>query len=157
YPYVALEASLAHVIEEAYGRKARGDAFFVGAQCPPEVLAKLGIDASGEPLGPESGAPDGLDAERPTRALGVVVEDEVEQLSVRDDIEEGDLGTIAEEDSVVGRVTEPPLKPESSLPVPPEGAKTILVVDDEVDIRRMLTRLLARSGYRVIEADRGVA
>lgn len=157
YPYVALEASLAHVIEEAYGRKARGDAFFIGAQCPREVLTKLGIDASGEPLGPESGAADPLEPERPTRALGVVVDDEVERLSARDDIEEGDLGTIAEEDSVVGRVTEPPLKPESSLPVPPEGAKTILVVDDEVDIRRMLTRLLARSGYRVIEADRGVA
>ncbi|HEY3495049.1 MAG TPA: response regulator [Polyangiaceae bacterium] len=156
YPYVALETSLAHVIEEAYGRKARGDAFFVGAQCPEQVLAKLGIDASGEPLGPESGAVEGLIPERPTREPGVVVDDDVAQLSVRDDIEEGDLAQMAEEDSVVGRVTEPPLKPESSLPVPPEGAKTILVVDDEVDIRRMLTRLLARSGYRVLEADRGV-
>jgi DNA-binding response OmpR family regulator len=161
YPYVALETSLAHVIEEAYGRKARGDAFYVGAQCPPEMLAKLGIDADGEPLTPSGfegpgGTEEPVTAERTVHAPGVVVDDAVEGLSARDDIEDEDVGSIAEEDSVVGRVTEPPLKPESSLPAPPEGAKTILVVDDEVDIRRMLTRLLARSGYRVLEADRGV-
>jgi DNA-binding response OmpR family regulator len=156
YPYVALESSLALVIEEAYSRKARGDAFYVGVQCPPEVLAKLGIDADGEPLNPEQGPEDPVAAERAVHGPGVVVDDEVEQLSERDDIEEGDLGTIAEEDSVVGRISEGPLKSESSLPAPPAGAKTILVVDDEADIRRMLTRLLARSGYRVLEADRGV-
>jgi DNA-binding response OmpR family regulator len=65
---------------------------------------------------------------------------------------------MSPEDSVVGRVSEPPAKsPESPLPPPPPGAQTILVVDDEVDIRRMLTRLLSRSGYRVLEADRGMA
>jgi DNA-binding response OmpR family regulator len=31
-----------------------------------------------------------------------------------------------------------------------------LVVDDEADIRKMLSRLLGKAGYRVIEADRGV-
>jgi len=35
-------------------------------------------------------------------------------------------------------------------------AKTILVVDDEEEIRRMLRRLLQERGYRVIEADRGL-
>ena len=33
----------------------------------------------------------------------------------------------------------------------------ILVVDDEDDIRKLLGRLLARQGHRVIEADRGLA
>jgi Type II secretion system (T2SS), protein E, N-terminal domain len=51
YPYVALEGPLAHVIDEAYTRKARGEAFFVGSRCPPEVLAKLGVDASGDQPG----------------------------------------------------------------------------------------------------------
>jgi DNA-binding response OmpR family regulator len=157
YPYVALESSLALVIAEAYGRKARGEAFYVGAQCPAEVLAKVGIDARGEPVAAPPRPEVPVVAERAVHGPGVVVDDEVEQLSARDDIEEEDLGTIAEEDSIVGRVSEPPLKQESSLPAPPEGAKTILVVDDEVDIRRMLARLLARAGYRVLETDRGVA
>src|SRR6187399_2908480 len=43
YPYVALESSLAHVIEVAYARKARGEAFYVGGQCPQAMLDKLGI------------------------------------------------------------------------------------------------------------------
>src|SRR4029434_3572327 len=45
--------------------------------------------------------------------------------------------------------------PPSLIPQPLPGAKTVLVVDDEADIRKMLTRLLAKAGYRVLEADRG--
>lgn len=159
YPYVALESSLEVVIEDAYSRKARGDAFYVGSHCPQEILDKLGIGKDGEPLGsePEPLAAVRSPSDRPLHAPGVVVDDEVGRLSESDDIEERDLEDMSPEDSVVGRVSEPPGKsPESPLPPPLPGAQTILVVDDEVDIRRMLTRLLARSGYRVLEADRGV-
>jgi DNA-binding response OmpR family regulator len=144
------------VIEEAYTRKARGDAFYVGAQCPADVLRKLGIDASGEALAESQGFDDPVSSERPLHAPGVVVDDEVGRLSQRDDIEERDFDHVQPEDSVVHH---PPdtVERESVLPPPPPGAKTILVVDDEVDIRRMLTRVLARAGYRVLEADRGVA
>src|SRR6185503_16825360 len=38
-PYVALEGTLARVIDSAYSSKARGEAFYVGPRCPPEVLA----------------------------------------------------------------------------------------------------------------------
>lgn len=155
YPYVALETSLSHVIGEAYTRKARGDAFFVGPQCPAEVLAKLGIDSDGEPVGDEPEVSE-RGSERPLHAPGVVVDDEVGRLSQSDDIEERDFDHVAPEDSVVQNPPEA-VERESVLPPPPPGAKTILVVDDEVDIRRMLTRVLARAGYRVLEADRGVA
>jgi DNA-binding response OmpR family regulator len=155
YPYVALETSLLQVIEEAYTRKARGDAFFVGPQCPEDVLQKLGIDENGEPLGDDTG-PDDRGSERPLHAPGVVVDDEVGKLSESDDIEERDFENVQPEDSVVQTAPEA-VERESVLPPPPPGAKTILVVDDEVDIRRMLTRVLARAGYRVLEADRGVA
>jgi DNA-binding response OmpR family regulator len=156
YPYVALETSLSHVIEEAYARKARGDAYFVGAQCPAEMLQKLGIDASGEPLAESHGFDGAPSSERPLHAPGVVVDDEVRRLSQSDDLEERDFEHMPPEDSVVQHPPEA-IPRESVLPPPPPGAKTILVVDDEADIRRMLTRVLARAGYRVLEADRGVA
>jgi DNA-binding response OmpR family regulator len=152
YPYVALESSLANVIEESYGRKARGEAFFVGAQCPKEMLDKLGIDRDGQPLEPgrEGGEPD---SQRVLHGPGVVVDDEVGRLSQSDEVEE--IDALQREDSVVEPIPEEKLR-ESSVPPAPPGAKTILVVDDEMEIRRMLVRLLARAGYRVLETDRGV-
>lgn len=39
--------------------------------------------------------------------------------------------------------------------IPPDVA-TILVVDDDAENRRMLTRFFSEKGYRVIEADRGL-
>ncbi|HYP88184.1 MAG TPA: response regulator, partial [Polyangiaceae bacterium] len=36
------------------------------------------------------------------------------------------------------------------------SGKTILVVDDETEIRKMLTRLLTRAGHHVVEADGGL-
>jgi CheY-like chemotaxis protein len=154
YPYVALESSLESVINEAYGKKARGEAYYVGAQCPQEMLDKLGIDRDGQPLDPEAdgGEPD---SQRVLHGPGVVVDDEVGRLSQSDDIEEEDLSELQREDSVVEPIPEEKLR-ESSLPPAPPGAKTILVVDDELEIRRMLVRLLARAGYRVLETDRGV-
>jgi DNA-binding response OmpR family regulator len=45
---------------------------------------------------------------------------------------------------------------EGAPPVPPaNGAKTILIVDDEAEIRKMLSRLLSHKGHRVLEAERG--
>jgi len=148
YPYVALETSLAKVIAEAYDRKARGETYYIGANCPPELLQRLGIDASGEEIATEvaqalSSLPP-PDAE-PLSTRGVVVDDETGKVSQADDIEERDFGDASRELSVVG------------LPTPlPSSAKTILVVDDEAEIRRMLKHLLTRAGHRVVEAERGM-
>jgi DNA-binding response OmpR family regulator len=151
YPYVALATTLASVIEQAYTRKMRGENFYVGPNCPPELLQKLGIDENGEPLmhseRPMLELP--TTAEEPLAAPGVVVDDEVGRASQDDDIEERDFGDISRELSVVS-LTEPPGAP------PAPGTKTILVVDDEAEIRRMLTHLLSRAGFRVLEAERGM-
>ncbi|HTQ05076.1 MAG TPA: response regulator [Polyangiaceae bacterium] len=154
YPYVALEASLATVIDEAYAKKARGEAFYVGAECPQEMLDKLRIDRSGQPLDPEQEAGE-PDSERVLHGPGVVVDDEVGRLSQSDNIEEQDFDHLQREDSVVEPIPEEQLR-ESSVPPAPPGAKTILIVDDELEIRKMLSRLLARAGFRVLETDRGV-
>ncbi len=44
---------------------------------------------------------------------------------------------------------------EAQLPLPPSGTKTILVADDEANIRELLRQELAEAGYRVIEAADG--
>ena len=43
-----------------------------------------------------------------------------------------------------------------SQPCPPEGAPTILVVDDDADARALAERLLTNEGYRVITASDGL-
>lgn len=149
YPYVALEGPLSHVIEEAYDRKARGEDFYVGPNCPEETQRKLGIgvdaDAAPEPI---------FEAEaRPLEAPGVVVDDEVEALSRREDVEESDFGETSPELSVVTDLPE-----HDSSPAATEASgKTILVVDDETEIRKMLVRLLTRAGHHVVEADKGLS
>jgi DNA-binding response OmpR family regulator len=155
YPYVALESSLAAVIDDAYAKKARGEAFHVGAQCPQEMLDKLGIDRDGQPLDPDREGAAEPESQRALHGPGVVVDDDVGRASQSDDIEEHDLDPMQREDSVVEPIPEAQLR-ESSVPPAPPGAKTILIVDDELEIRRMLARLLARAGYRVLETDRGV-
>src|SRR6187431_3075097 len=76
YPYVALEGALERVIQEAYVRKTRGEEFYVGPTCPPEVLKKLGLDAAGrserqpEPSQPDFGT--AFQPNRPLDAPGVV-------------------------------------------------------------------------------------
>ncbi|HEY3667249.1 MAG TPA: response regulator [Polyangiaceae bacterium] len=160
YPYVALDAALAHVIEEAYSRKARGDNYYVGPNCPAEVLAKLNLDSDGSPLsaGEPSGPLDfgGLQREpRPLDAPGLVVDDNATEISRGEDIEESDFGDISRDLSVVAEL--PGDAPHS--PAQPEPAdrdtKTILIVDDEAEIRKMLSRLLSSKGHRVLEAERG--
>lgn len=155
YPYIALEGALSEVIREAYDRKIRGETYYIGPHCPPEVIAKLGIgeqDARADVEPPPSSLDLSLsgDYERPLEAPGVVVDDTVGKVSRSEDIEENDFGDVSRELSVVANV------PPSAPPPKNADARTILVVDDEGEIRKMLTRLLERAGHRVIEADRGL-
>src|SRR5512145_1681503 len=44
YAYVALEGVLRRVIATAYGRKTRGELYYVAPRCPAEVLSRLGLN-----------------------------------------------------------------------------------------------------------------
>jgi len=159
YPYVALDAALSRVIDEAYGRKARGDAYYVGPNCPSEVLAKLNLDRDGNSLNSEPSGPLDFGALSPSqnpggRALeapGLVVDDATSEISRSEDIEESEFGDTSRELSVVTElegVSAPPMHA-------PDGVKTVLIIDDEAEIRKMLGRLLSHKGHRVLEAERG--
>jgi CheY-like chemotaxis protein len=155
YPYVALEGVLERVIESAYTRKARGEAYYIGPRCPPDVLQKLGLD----PSRPSSQPPEATEFDdqsvagpQPLEEPGVVVDDAVGRVSRADEVEDADFGDMSRELSVVTQLPEE--TPSGAVPLP--GARTVLVVDDEADIRKMLKRLLVTRGYRVVEADRGL-
>jgi DNA-binding response OmpR family regulator len=153
YPYVALETVLGRVIDEAYTRKARGEAYYVGPRCPPAVLERMGLNPDGSPAAPEP-EPDleFVEAVEDFEAPGVVVDDAVGRISQADEISDTDFGDMSKELSVVTDLPEHMLE---SQP-PAENAKTVLVVDDVADIRKLLKRLLSTRGYRVLEADRGL-
>lgn len=149
YPYVALEGPLSHVIEEAYDRKARGEDHYIGPNCPEETRRKLGAAAEAA----ESHELPQFESEaRPLEAPGIVVDDEVQALSREEDVEENDFGETSPELSVVTDLPEHDSSPAASE----ASGKTILVVDDETEIRKMLVRLLTRAGHHVVEADKGL-
>lgn len=158
YPYVALETVLGRVIEEAYTSKVRGEAYYIGPRCPPEVLRKVGLLADREAPHPDvrrepSELPGArADEDQGLEAPGIVVDDAVGGAAHADELSAADFEELSSELSVVTDLPEHALE---STP-PEEGARTILVVDDEADIRKMLKRLLTARGYRVHEADRGL-
>jgi DNA-binding response OmpR family regulator len=151
YPYVALEGPLSAVIEEAYEKKARGEDYYVGPHCPEDVLKKVGLSTA---AGESSAFPHDLSEiePRPLDAPGVIVDDEVQALSRREDVEENDFTETSRELSVITEMPEHGSSPAAS----DASGKTILVVDDETEIRKMLVRLLTRAGHHVVEADKGL-
>lgn len=175
YPYVALESPLAATIRDAYDRKAGGDQYFIGPKCPAETLKKLGIapekarvsEHSLDSPSDEEPAPSEQPMGATHGALDAVteVDAQVEEASLHEaelaletpgvtahgsDAEVGDedFGDISSELSVVTDLPE-------QAPVNAAGRGTILVVDDESEIRRMLDKLLSGKGYRVLQADSG--
>jgi CheY-like chemotaxis protein len=50
-----------------------------------------------------------------------------------------------------------PTLEDTPTPQPPRGTETILVVEDQRIVRRIILRTLQRSGYAVLEADNGLA
>lgn len=180
YPYVALESPLAVTITEAYGRKARGEEYYIGPLCPTETLKKFGIDESMLSRGTDSIPPgasetsaselpeaqdpallglggrdqqasfQGFSKEDKTDASADLPQETPGVTSTESSAEVAyeDFGDLNSELSVVTDLPE-------QKPANPATTATILVVDDEAEIRRMLDRLLSGKGYRVLQADSG--
>jgi DNA-binding response OmpR family regulator len=173
HPYVALSTTLEKTIKAAYEAKAAAQTYYVGPNAPPETLANLGLSrAAGEnpSFGREPTRPDSVAPGAPA----VVVDDAIQKAGFESEIETGQFGVLdREEVSTVTRLPDelrggppPPPRPAPSPTagaapaahrvMPGSGSKVILVVDDEEDIRKLLKRLLADKGHRVVEADRGL-
>lgn len=152
YPYVALPAELKRVMAEAYDLRRQGEAFFIGSRCPQEMLIKMGAVSGPDSERPPAAETDELVAPTSTEP-GVVMDDATGRAAESADLSDSGFPNTSEELSVV---TDLPLDPKAPRAPRVSGAKTILVVDDEADIRKMLKRLLTDRGYDVLEADRGL-
>lgn len=195
FPYIALAGPLVRTIAAAYDMKEQGEAFYVGAKCPPEVLKRAGLGASpavapeapaqpaarprasasppASPAGPS--APPARPAQEPVRddseisfadladdpsppapARGapagppLIVDDAMRRAAAADELTDADFGTADRDLSVVQSL------PTGAGKAPAGDQTTILVVDDEPEIRKMLRRIFEERGYRVEEADRGL-
>ncbi len=175
YAYVALDSAIRRLIDVAYQKKARGELYYVGPRCPAETLTRLNINPDGSPRAVFSDLPLGTDGDGrggaspslmprepipslsampdqpvPRRSSALVVDDAT-RLSSAEEVEDQAFGTLSSEDSVVG-----PLPSTSASSARTPGQRTIIVVDDDDAIRKMVARLLIKSGHRVVEADRGL-
>jgi DNA-binding response OmpR family regulator len=88
----------------------------------------------------------------------IVLDDSTEALFQAFDVSTGEFGKLSEELSSVATLPAE-LRAGASLAaraIAGRSGKLILIVDDEEEIRTLLRRLLGQSGYRVMEADRGL-
>lgn len=151
FPYVALPNELQRALAAAYDMKNRGEPFYIGPRCPHETLRRMGA------LPPEEETQPPVINEAPSVGAEVVVDDVTGRAAEKSEINDGEFGNMSQEVSVVTDLpgAAPGVAAAPSVPAKP-GGRTILVVDDEPDIRKMLSRLLKDRGYQVVEADRGL-
>jgi DNA-binding response OmpR family regulator len=177
YPYVALSTTLEKTIKAAYEARDAGKTYYVGPNVPAETLKQLGL----APATSQAKATGKARDERPERepshdsvapgAPAVIVDKAIEKAGFESELETGTFGKLNREE--VSTVTTLPDELRGGGPaaraaaaegagtgaykvMPGTGSKVILVVDDEEDIRKLLKRLLADKGHRVVEADRGL-
>jgi CheY-like chemotaxis protein len=180
FPYVALEGQLVKVIPSAYEMRERGETHYVGPNCPPEVRRKAGLtttntsgawgerSTSGSQPQPREGsvveplpmqAIDGSKgavrlppAAQVVARMGnrspVIVDDAMQRAAAGAQFSDAEFGQAQRDLSIMAGGSE--LRPPRQ-----EGKRTVLVVDDENEIRNILRIVFEQRGYRVLEAERG--
>lgn len=129
------------------------------AKPAPAPAAPTSVDPFASPTGPQAVSPAGRERRfRPSSTTlavptQVVIDDKMSKHVDTHEISEADFGDVARELSVVAEF---PKEPEPKSPSA-AGKKKLLVVDDELEIRKLLRRVLEENGYAVVEADRGRA
>ena len=144
FGYVALAEPLRAVIDEAYRMAERGEEFYIGSGVPPEYLASLGLNSKRPSMPPDARK------DLAPNPRSIVVSDK----PPRPAQEVSFANLFGDQEDVPARSL-----PETA-PAPASIAKvsnTILVVDDDDDVRGILRRVLSDRGYEVIEAARGSA
>ncbi len=178
--YLALHGPLLAVIDDVYRRHSRGDQLYTGRAVPIEHMRALGLDpaqpASIPPAADLAGA-----AHQAVLGLKDLSKEEIDFSFAGlfdEDAADKAPAFVPKPTMLPQKPTTPPEAPEfvvakrptldrafesrvAQMParptlVPESAGSTILVVDGEDDIRKLLARLLNERGYRVIEAKKGL-
>jgi len=206
FPYIALAGPLMRAINTAYEMRDRGEDFYVGPHCPPEVQRRAGVPnvapapvpaprpspeppppppartgipvaaglgrsfsigratpvpGEGAPGDRKSPVPRGSDdsvvfrlgaAQITAQSSTVIVDDAMGKIPSVGGLADADFGLADRDLSVMARLP----NASGAGPAPREGQRTVLIVDDEEEIRRLLRITFQERGYRVVEADRGL-
>ena len=141
FPYVALHESLKNVIDAAYRSLEKGELHYIGPDVPADYLKSLGIEHTrSRPT-----------SEPPPTPTGIVSDARGNDLGLQD-VDDDD---VSAHEPFASQVAPLPTGDDEVLRSRPENPK-ILIVDDEDDIRKLLTRVLSQKGYSVIEASKGL-
>jgi DNA-binding response OmpR family regulator len=180
FPYVALEGQLVKVIPSAYEMRERGETHYVGPNCPPEVRRKAGLTSTNSgawqrsqvsgsqpppplegsviepiPMAPTEGSQAAIRLSPAVQAVArmgnrspVIVDDAMQRAAAGAQFSDAEFGHAQRDLSIMagGSEMRPPRQ---------EGKRTVLVVDDENEIRNILRIVFEQRGFRVVEADRG--
>ncbi|AUX40767.1 hypothetical protein SOCE26_021680 [Sorangium cellulosum] len=103
-------------------------------------------DLSDDPSPPAAASPARISSAGPP----LVVDDAMRRAAAADELTDTDFGTADRDLSVVESL------PTGTGKAPQGDQTTVLVVDDEPEIRKLLRRIFEERGYRVEEADRGL-
>jgi DNA-binding response OmpR family regulator len=183
FPYVALEGQLLKVIPAAYEMRERGETHYVGPNCPPEVRRKAGLTTTTnsvmasrsqmagsappppmeasvvEPIPVPPGESASVMARLPraaqplargARQVPLIVDDAMQRAAAGAQVTDEGFGQSQRDLSMMAGAAD--IRPPRQ-----DGKQTILVVDDEAEIRNILRIVFEQRGYRVLEADRGQA
>jgi CheY-like chemotaxis protein len=147
FAYVALTGPLLKTTSDAYDAKSQGETYFLAPGVTQETLLRLGLTTR---------APGGAPRSMETGSFPAVVDEISARSAEGADISTTDFGNVSEDVSQVAMLPEELKVLPGSQPSGAPSGKLALVVDDEEEIRKLVRRLLAEKGFRVIEADRGL-
>lgn len=156
FPYVAQGQRLAALIEHAYDARQRGQEHYVG---PAAQVTAAPAPTQPQAVAMPQTAPPVFGATPAGSLPGVIARPSgIEALDPRtldldgDELADPDLSvSLASSSTPAGG----PTLDSVFGPIETLRGHTVLVVDDEEDIRKLLRRVLEDKGYRVLEADRG--
>jgi DNA-binding response OmpR family regulator len=171
FAYIALSGPLTRVLTAAYDMHERGEAFYVGPSCPAEVRRLAGVADPTPATGLPATAPEPEPAGAPvvfgpaaavegtlrpesgpdTPPQAVVVDDAMGKMVGADELSYASFGDDDRDNSVVE-----PLPGAVPTPAAGAGMRTMLVVDDEPAIRKLVRRIFIDRGFHVIEAGAGL-
>lgn len=156
YAYVAMTTTLEKTVQAAYDAKERGERVFFGPNAPQPRRSQrpTAVDARAEPTPEPRPTTDRASVE--PGSPGVLLDESATKRAAEAEVESKDFGSVGDEVSEVVMLTEEQRAiAMGEAPKARPDTKTILVVDDEADIRGLVKRVLAAKGHRIVEADRG--